>query len=58
LIKVINLISLIIAPIIVAQTDIGIIGWILLLICLGAMIWALMRSKAPAQYAIDAMDKK
>jgi hypothetical protein len=49
---------LIIAPIIVAQTDIGIIGWILLLICLGAMIWALMRSKAPAQYAIDAMDKK
>ena len=58
LIKVINLISLIIAPIIVAQTNIGIIGGILLVICLGAMIWALMRSKAPAQYAIDAMDKK
>jgi K(+)-stimulated pyrophosphate-energized sodium pump len=58
LIKVINLISLIIAPIIVAQTNIGIIGGILLVICLGAMIWALMRSKAPAQYAIDAMDRK
>jgi K(+)-stimulated pyrophosphate-energized sodium pump len=58
LIKVMNLISLIIAPIVVAQTDIGIVGWVLLLICLGAMVWALQRSKAPAQYTINATEAK
>jgi K(+)-stimulated pyrophosphate-energized sodium pump len=58
LIKVINLISLIIAPIIVAKPDIGIVGWLLILVGLGAMVWALSRSKAPAQYAIEAMDSK
>jgi len=57
LIKVMNLISLIIAPIVVAQTNIGVIGWILILACLAAMVWALLRSKAPAQYAINAETK-
>ncbi len=54
LIKVINLISLIIAPIVVAHPNIGVIGWVLIVACLAAMIWALLRSKTPAQYAIDA----
>ncbi len=54
LIKVINLISLIIAPIVVAHPNIGIIGWVLIVVCLAAMLWALLRSKTPAQYAIDA----
>jgi K(+)-stimulated pyrophosphate-energized sodium pump len=58
LIKVMNLISLIIAPIVVAQTDIGIIGWALIVVALGAMVWALLRSKAPAQYAVNASDAK
>ncbi len=58
LIKVMNLISLIIAPIVVAQTDIGVIGWILILVCLGAMVWALLRSKAPAEYGINVADAK
>ncbi len=58
LIKVINLISLIIAPIVVAHTDIGIIGWVLILAALAGMTWALLRSKAPAQYAIEATEGK
>jgi len=58
LIKVINLISLIIAPIVVAQTNIGIIGWVLILGCLAAMVWALLRSKAPALYAVNTSDAK
>jgi K(+)-stimulated pyrophosphate-energized sodium pump len=58
LIKVMNLISLIIAPIVVAQTNIGVIGWVLILVCLGAMVWALLRSKAPAEYGINVADAK
>ena len=58
LIKVMNLISLIIAPIVVAQSDIGVIGWVLILVCLGAMVWALLRSKAPAEYGIHIADTK
>jgi K(+)-stimulated pyrophosphate-energized sodium pump len=53
LIKVINLISLIIAPIVVRYTGYPlplIIGVVILLIVIG---WAIRRSKRPAQYAIE-----
>jgi K(+)-stimulated pyrophosphate-energized sodium pump len=53
LIKVINLISLIIAPIVVRYTGYPwplVIGVVILLIVIG---WAIRRSKRPAQYAIE-----
>ena len=53
LIKVINLISLIIAPIVVRyQTVTPVIG-IAMLVLIAVMIWAVSRSKRPAQYAIE-----
>ena len=58
LIKVINLISLILAPIVVTQKDLGVLGWIVMLALIAAMVWAIMRSKRPAQYAVEAMDAK
>ncbi len=54
LIKVINLISLIIAPIVVAQKTITPVIAIAMLVLIGIMIWAIRRSKRPAQYAIEA----
>jgi len=54
LIKVINLISLIIAPIVVAEKTITPVIAIAMLALIGIMIWAITRSKRPAQYAIEA----
>jgi K(+)-stimulated pyrophosphate-energized sodium pump len=53
LIKVMNLISLIIAPLVVAQKTTSIITWIVMLALIGAMIWAITRSKRPADYGIE-----
>ncbi len=53
LIKVINLISLIIAPIVVRYTGYPLPLIIGVAILLAVIIWAIRRSKAPAQYAIE-----
>jgi len=45
MIKVVNLVSLIAAPIIVAQQDnLGVIGWGVVIVLVGAMGWALIQS--------------
>ncbi|MCX7671586.1 MAG: sodium/proton-translocating pyrophosphatase, partial [Anaerolineae bacterium] len=54
LIKVINLISLIIAPIVVATDRVNLPTAIIMGILLLVVAWAIRRSKRPAQYAIDA----
>jgi K(+)-stimulated pyrophosphate-energized sodium pump len=54
LIKVINLISLIIAPIVVATDTVTIPTAIAMFALLGVVIWAIRRSKRPAQYAVEA----
>jgi K(+)-stimulated pyrophosphate-energized sodium pump len=54
LIKVINLISLIIAPIVVTQDSITPVIAIVMVVLIGIMVWAITRSKRPAQYAIEA----
>ena len=53
LIKVINLISLIIAPIVVATDTVDIPTAIIMVILIGVMVWAIRRSKRPALYAIE-----
>ncbi|MCX6029715.1 MAG: sodium-translocating pyrophosphatase [Chloroflexi bacterium] len=58
LIKVMNLISLIIAPIVVAQKTITPVIGIAMLVLIAVMIWAITRSKRPAQYAIEAYEGK
>lgn len=54
LIKVINLISLIIAPIIVGIQGTPVLLVVALVLMTAAIIWAIARSKRPAQYAVDA----
>ncbi len=54
LIKVINLISLIIAPIVVATDTVDLPTAIVMGVLLLVVTWAIRRSKRPAQYAIDA----
>jgi len=53
LIKVINLISVIIAPIVVRQTTTSVGVWIVMLVLIAAMGWAVLRSKRPADYGIE-----
>jgi len=48
MIKVVNLVALIVAPIVVTYKDLGLGGWVIVLILLGALVWAIMRSKADA----------
>jgi len=48
MIKVVNLVSLIVAPILVSYQNLGIIGWVIVILLAGAVVWSIMRSKKPA----------
>ncbi|MEI8130812.1 MAG: sodium-translocating pyrophosphatase [Leptolinea sp.] len=48
MIKVVNLVSLIAAPIIVKYENLGVIGWIVVLILAAAVVWGISQSKKPA----------
>ncbi len=48
MIKVANLVAVIIAPIIVQYSDLGIAGWLLVAVLVGSLIWAIRQSKRPA----------
>jgi K(+)-stimulated pyrophosphate-energized sodium pump len=47
MIKVVNLVSLLAAPVIVRYQDLGVVGWIIVAALASAMIWALAVSKKP-----------
>ena len=49
MIKVVNLVALIVAPIVVTYKNLGFGGWVVVLILLGVLAWAVIRSKAEAQ---------
>jgi K(+)-stimulated pyrophosphate-energized sodium pump len=46
MIKVVNLVALIIAPIVVTYKNLGFGGWVVVLVLLGVLVWAILRSKA------------
>jgi K(+)-stimulated pyrophosphate-energized sodium pump len=48
MIKVVNLVALIIAPIVVTYKTLGIVGWISILVLLAVLIWAIRQSKRPS----------
>jgi len=48
MIKVVNLVSLIAAPIIVTYQNLGIVGWIMVLVLLAGLLWGIIQSKKPA----------
>jgi K(+)-stimulated pyrophosphate-energized sodium pump len=45
MIKVVNLVALIIAPIVVAYKNLGFPGWIVVILLVAILVWAIMRSK-------------
>ncbi len=48
MIKVVNLVSLLAAPILVKYTNLGWVGWVVVLVLLGLVTWSIMQSKRPA----------
>jgi K(+)-stimulated pyrophosphate-energized sodium pump len=48
MIKVVNLVSLIAAPIIVKYENLGVVGWVVVAILAAAVIWGIAQSKKPA----------
>ena len=48
MIKVVNMVSLIVGPLVVYYSDLGVGGWIAVVILLGGLYWAIRTSKKPA----------
>ena len=48
MIKVANLVALIVAPIVVAYKSLGFSGWLIVILAVAALIWAIIQSKKPA----------
>ena len=53
MIKVVNLVAVIIAPIVVKYTDLGIVGWLVVALLLAALVWSVRRSKMPVPDIAD-----
>jgi K(+)-stimulated pyrophosphate-energized sodium pump len=48
MIKVVNLVALIVAPIIVAYKEMSLGGWLVVILLLAVLVWAIFQSKRPA----------
>jgi K(+)-stimulated pyrophosphate-energized sodium pump len=48
MIKVVNLVSVIIAPIVVQVTDLGVVGWAFVAVLLALLVWSIFTSKREA----------
>jgi len=48
MIKVVNLVSLLAAPILVANTNLGFVGWGVVIVLFAGVAWSILRSKKPA----------
>jgi K(+)-stimulated pyrophosphate-energized sodium pump len=49
MIKVVNLVTLIVAPIVVVYKSLGFSGWAVVVLLLAALVWAIWQSKKPAR---------
>ncbi len=47
MIKVVNMVSLLAAPVIVKYEQLGVVGWIIVAVLLGATVWAIKESNKP-----------
>jgi K(+)-stimulated pyrophosphate-energized sodium pump len=55
MIKVVNLVSVIIAPIVVQyKTGLGVVGWLVVLVLLAGFVWAIWQSKRKAPQLQEA----
>jgi K(+)-stimulated pyrophosphate-energized sodium pump len=48
MIKVVNLVSVIIAPVVVQYRNLGLAGWLVVLVLIAVLAWAIWQSKKPA----------
>jgi len=48
MIKVVNLVALIVAPIVVTYKALGFSGWLVVLLLVAGLVWAIFQSKRPA----------
>jgi K(+)-stimulated pyrophosphate-energized sodium pump len=48
MIKVANLVAVIIAPIVVQYSQLGVVGWLIVAVLVASLIWAIRQSKRPA----------
>jgi len=53
MIKVVNLVSVIIAPIVVQYRTLGVVGWLIVVALLAVLAWAIWKSKTPAPQVTD-----
>jgi len=53
MIKVVNLVALIVAPIVVTFKTLGYTGWLVVILAVAALIWAIYQSKKPAESLVD-----
>jgi K(+)-stimulated pyrophosphate-energized sodium pump len=49
MIKVVNLVSLIVAPVLVSYSNMGIVGWVIVAFLAGAFVWGLVQTKRPVE---------
>jgi K(+)-stimulated pyrophosphate-energized sodium pump len=54
MIKVVNLVSLIAAPIIVQYRQLGAVGWVVVALLLAGLVWGVLQSKRPAPKILPA----
>jgi K(+)-stimulated pyrophosphate-energized sodium pump len=57
MIKVVNLVSVIIAPIVVQYKELGIIGWGIVAVLIAGFVWAVMQSKAEVSSITEVASK-
>jgi len=53
MIKVVNMVALIIAPIVVKYQDLGLGGWLVIAALMAVLIWSVLRSKRPAEHIVS-----
>ena len=54
MIKVVNLVALIIAPIVVTYKVLDVGGWLIVLLLVAALVWAIFQSKKPAKEIVQS----
>lgn len=53
MIKVVNLVALIVAPIVVTYKEKSLLSWLVIALAVAALIWAIYQSKKPAESLVD-----
>ena len=53
MIKVVNMVALIVAPIVVKYQDLNLWGWLIIAVLMAVLVWSILRSKRPAEHNLE-----